>query len=82
MPITDPTKSVTLILGHEFRRMTEQEYDGLAGAGDDALICYLPDGTTLVAEHAGGGDIPADDIWDIHEIDTEGHERHWRGTPI
>lgn len=82
MPITDPTNSVTLILGHEFRRMTEQDYEGLAGAGFGALICNLPDGTTLVAELAGGGDTPADDIWDIHEVDNEGHERWWRGTPI
>lgn len=39
--------NVITILGHEFRRMTDQDFEGLAGAEDGSWICELEE-TVLV----------------------------------
>ena len=41
------------ILGHEFRQMTSEDYDGFAGADEGSWICELED-TVLIWSPGSG----------------------------
>lgn len=71
---TGKPADVQTILGHKFLPMMREDWAILAGAPDDALICYADDCTVLV--YSPG----AQEVTKIHQ-DENPHkctEKHWK----
>lgn len=68
------------ILGHEFRLMTEQDYEGLAGAEEHSWICELEDSVLVwtPAKDISGSPLLSADYGKLSELYADGEkQRDW-----
>jgi hypothetical protein len=72
------------LFGHHFRAMTNQDYQGFAGASNDALICYA--GSSGVEEPSADEDVVVliyePDSQELTVIDGDGSETVWKSVSL
>lgn len=74
-------EKTVFMLGHTFAPMKPSDYEGLAGAADNSLICYVEgrgrrESPVLVASPVGTAE-DGSVRYDVTELTWDGHERLW-----